>query len=336
MSNNATNEPPASREEDGRIIANPFTLYAQPQPREWETQTTYKSWKKKFRKMKHVFDQKMRESDQLFQEEIKAKETMQRLQQSNDRLLDMLLDLNESVNIPLEHRYNLGLLQAPDVLDVPELDAHEPGYSSADSPAPIKNFHSLLQIPHTALETLTPEDLPEDLVPSNPAAYLTVSQEQDYVDSLDKTLGNPVITPRGVAIGLPGPAEPEPTPNPSIQNPVSVYNWLRKHQPQVFLQDHEMSSDKAIKTGDKRGAGKRASIAAAKATPEFVDDETYAFGYDQPTSSSGRKKKEEDPGYRPKGSNSRSLKRKREGEDGGGGGGKVSRKRSTGSAFKAH
>jgi hypothetical protein len=100
----------------------------------------------------------------------------------------------------------------------------------------------------------------------------------------------------------------------NIRNPVSVYNWLRKHQPQVFLQDHEASADKMTKTGDKRGAGKRASIAAAKATPEFVDDDNYTLGADIISSAgkSGRKRRDEDAGYRPKGGANKPGKRKRE------------------------
>jgi hypothetical protein len=34
--------------------------------------------------MKHEFDQRMRESDQLYREEHKARETMQRLQEQNE------------------------------------------------------------------------------------------------------------------------------------------------------------------------------------------------------------------------------------------------------------
>src|SRR5947207_15388002 len=47
----------------------------------------------------------------------------------------------------------------------------------------------------------------------------------------------------------------------ALKNPVSVYNWLRKHQPQVFLQDNESLEKSSGKLGSLRGAGKRSSNA---------------------------------------------------------------------------
>lgn len=37
----------------------------------------------------------------------------------------------------------------------------------------------------------------------------------------------------------------------ALRNPTSVYNWLRKHHPKTFLQDHEGGDDEKDKGGDK-------------------------------------------------------------------------------------
>ncbi|KAI9663736.1 MAG: hypothetical protein M1821_007226 [Bathelium mastoideum] len=71
------------------------------------TKNHYRSWRKKYRKMKLKFDEKMKESSNLCKEEIKAKEIARRLQEQNDRMLDMLLDLNSSLQIPADTRFNV-------------------------------------------------------------------------------------------------------------------------------------------------------------------------------------------------------------------------------------
>ena len=94
----------------------------------------------------------------------------------------------------------------------------------------------------------------------------------------------------------------------ALRNPVSVYNWLRKHQPQVFLQDNEMQSEKAAKGASSR-TSKRAS-ASIKQEPELYDDDGIAV--DAGSSSRGKRKRDDDGGYRPKGGNSRPAKRKKD------------------------
>ena len=235
----------------------------------------------------------------------------------DSQLLDLLLDVNQSVHIPLEHRYELGSTSSktPDATQVPGLDTDNSPSSSHDSLSSIKRFQSLLKTPHTSLAILEADNVPEDLQSTTPPTYYTTNHEFEYLESLDKSLGVPPTVPRTLPSNSGERlADIERENDFNIRNPVSVYNWLRKHQPQVFLQDHEASADKMTKTGDKRGAGKRASIAAAKATPEFVDDDGYALGADVTNSSSknGRKRREEDSGYRPKGGANKSGKRKRE------------------------
>ena len=96
----------------------------------------------------------------------------------------------------------------------------------------------------------------------------------------------------------------------AVRNPVSVYNWLRKHQPQVFLQDNELNSEKPAKTTGSR-TSKRASV-AIKQEPELYDDDGIAI--DMGATPRGKRKRDDDGGYRPKGGNSRPAKRKKDEE----------------------
>ena len=169
-----------------------------------------------------------------------------------------------------------------------------------------------------------------------PPAYLSSSQEDEYLYVLDTALGaspstNPFTSSTRPLASL---SDREKDREHTLRNPVSVYNWLRRYQPQVFLQDNEGIPEK---TGAKssRGAGKRASAAAAKNMAEpppldFNDNNNNSMTPHRsiadpaapPTGSSatkgGKRKRDEDGGYRPKGGSggSRPAKRKREGDSG--------------------
>lgn len=45
---------------------------------------TYRSWKKKWRKLRVIFDEKMREAETLFEQERKAKEIIKRIAIENE------------------------------------------------------------------------------------------------------------------------------------------------------------------------------------------------------------------------------------------------------------
>lgn len=53
----------------------------------------YKSWKKKYRKMRIVFDQKMHECEELHKQEAKAASTVKRLAIENEYVCKTFLDL---------------------------------------------------------------------------------------------------------------------------------------------------------------------------------------------------------------------------------------------------
>ena len=149
--------------------------------------------------------------------------------------------------------------------------------------------------PLVSPDLLTSLEAPEGL--PAPISYITLDQMDDYIYDIDASLGT-------------APPPPPHTHSPTAQdlqlrNPNSVYNWLRRNEPKIFLQDGEGSEKSLGKPGALRGAGKRASI-PAPAKPdslEFVEED--GIGYDAalsgPVITKGKRKREEDDGgYHPK------------------------------------
>jgi hypothetical protein len=156
----------------------------------------------------------------------------------------------------------------------------------------------------------------QDLSEEHPVTYLSPSELDDYLSAIDTSLKLPPAPTVHVSIPRVHLSDKEL----AVRNPNSVYNWLRRHEPKIFLQDGE-GSEKSLtgKPGALRGAGKRASIPAPSRPDmvEFVEED--GIGYDASlggaggTSSKGKRKRasEEDAGYRPKGGSSKPSKKKR-------------------------
>ena len=91
----------------------------------------------------------------------------------------------------------------------------------------------------------------------------------------------------------------------ALKNPHSVYNWLRKNEPKIFLQDGEGSEKSMGKPGSLRGAGKRASMPGPSKPDSLEIVEEDGLGYD-PTigglepMKGGKRKRDDDGGYHPK------------------------------------
>ncbi|PWW75195.1 hypothetical protein C7212DRAFT_358484 [Tuber magnatum] len=68
----------------------------------------YKSYKKKYKKLRFEFDQVMKRSDELFKQDQIASAAIRRIQEENTRLLDLLVDLNSSSHVPKSRRFNIG------------------------------------------------------------------------------------------------------------------------------------------------------------------------------------------------------------------------------------
>lgn len=232
--------------------------------------------------------------------------------------------MNSSAQIPADKRIDLST-EAPSLSEVPALVTNaelaridlntsegqaiyneirsildERAAEKASSKPP-KSLASLLgSTPHlNAQSPLIPSDLLSSLTPLNghtePIAYLTPDAIDDYIYDIDASLG--MVPPR-------------PTQSPTqidlaLKNPHSVYNWLRQHEPKIFLQDGEGSEKSNGKPGSLRGAGKRASMPAPSKPDALEIVEEDGLGYDptisglEPTKS-GKRKRDDDGGYHPK------------------------------------
>lgn len=103
------------------------------------------------------------------------------------------------------------------------------------------------------------------------------------------------------------PSPPAPQQDLAFGNYHSPYNWLRRNQPHIFLQDGEGSEKGTGKPGALRGAGKRASIPAPSKPDslEIVEEDglSYDFNIGGASASKGKRKRDEDDnsgGYHPK------------------------------------
>jgi hypothetical protein len=195
---------------------------------------------------------------------------------------------------------------------------------------PSKSLAGMLStIPPLPLDSVPKEHI-DDFTAQTSVGYLS----QDHFDEFNTRLD--VAIERNVPVETYDPHGYPPRLSEKeleVRNPNSVYNWLREHEPQVFLQDGEEASASATsgKPGSLRGAGKRASIPAPSKPDavEFVEED--GLGYDASfsrqgsaaglgTAKSKRKRLSEDEvGYRPRGGSTRpTKKKKKEGKEEGG------------------
>ncbi|OCK74957.1 hypothetical protein K432DRAFT_437754 [Lepidopterella palustris CBS 459.81] len=324
-----------------------------------------RSWRRKYRKMRVVFEDKMNQSNNSYREEFKTAALARRLQEQNDQLLDLLVDINDAGRIPGYLRFDLRSpspsesvipsLEAdadPDPIAIHNLirEARAEMVAGLMSPEEFAKLESKLscrsldvgpkslailaaQVAHTSE---LPDPVPEDLqIGDNAPGYLTPNHEEEYLLSTDAALADSTIYDPSAHDGRPLRTTTHPLPTDkelTLRNPDSVYNWLRKHQPQVFLQDkdphHENASEKssarpaAEKHGQGRGGGKRPSAVSASTpgpkTEQDILDEEIGFIPETGTGSAkSRRNNKDDEPYRPKGGSSRPAKRKREdGESG--------------------
>ncbi|CAF3559977.1 unnamed protein product [Fusarium graminearum] len=318
----------------------------------------YKSWKKKYRKMRIVFDQKMHDGEELHKQEDKAAALVKRLaveneyaiskvqlrnfegdanNDTNSRLLDLLLDINNSPQIPPEKQVEVSLQPSSDS-KAPVLPLDEEYELRKDTPR--KRLEDLVSsVPHstysTAKESL-PQIVSELKAPEGeafPADFLSADDIDNYIYDIDMALDNgsqhlPTLAPRA----HPGNHQQS---HPHLKNPTSVTNWLRKHAPKIFLQDGEAHGDAddnegghtgGRKTRGSRGErggrastrGKRVSAAArAVAADRDVDvsmDEEPDVASTPISRGKRKRNNEDDTGYKPRGSSTRPTKKKRKSE----------------------
>jgi len=280
------------------------------------------------------------------------------------RLLDMLLEINNSPQIPSERRIDVALKPPSDARSpVLPLDRRQAANDERKDGAAKRLEQLLHDVPHSSYAATrdshpaTVADLSAPDGEAHPASFLSADDIDNYIFAVDSAMDPdgkhaalPTLAPR---------AHPNatPAPHPQIKNPTSVTNWLRKHAPKVFLQDGEHGPGADAAGGDdhadghhghgagghtggrksrggrggERGGrgsrGKRASAAARHAADreyhsrhrggdrEASADEDHDFG--STPAGRGKRKRDDDPGYRPGGSTSRPAKKKRKSEGGG-------------------
>jgi hypothetical protein len=305
--------------------------------------------------MRVRFEDAMSESNSLMTAEWRAMGTARRLQENNDQLLEMLLDFNDQTRVNPRLRYDLRNLSAADTA-VPSL---EPGpdpehikqqlqrlrddvaagtITAVEYTAKADQLHKSQAIQQTlkslaALQADVPHtsraDLPEQPIPGidlseHAPGYMSPVHEEEYLLAMDQVLAEPGFDPAlqlGRPMRLPSAHPPLSDKDLTVRNPDSVYNWLRKHQPQVFLQDKDaahpenLSEKSAPKNGNAGGKKikRESAIGGGTPGPRDHDDEDSAA----PETAKGRRKTtgDDDTAYRPKGGSSRPAKRKREDGD---------------------
>jgi hypothetical protein len=281
--------------------------------------------------------------------------------QRYSQILDLLLDINDAARIPGHLRFDLRS-PSPSESVVPSLEADtdpdpiaiqnaireareelitgqispeefariEQTLSSKSLALGPRNLSKLAaSTPHTSQP---PSRLEELQLGHNAPGYLSPNHEEEYLLAADAALQDPnIYDPQsrdGRPLRLATHAQLPNDKELSLRNPDSVYNWLRKNQPQVFLQDKdphhaenasEKSSARPGAAGHGGHRGKRPS-AVSTSTPgpkteqDALDDEIGFIPESGATVGPGKriKNKEGDEPYRPKGGSSRPPKRKRE------------------------
>ncbi|KLU86450.1 hypothetical protein MAPG_05463 [Magnaporthiopsis poae ATCC 64411] len=255
---------------------------------------SHKSFKRKYRKMRDHFDRKMRDSEELYRREQKAIDTNKRIAIEIDRLLDMLLDLNNAPQIPPDKRFDLSLPNRPkDMPDEPILPIDRPrraGVGDDDAPRPGKSFAELLEmVPHhkyAAAALLFPdvvsdleagtEGFPGAIIDpsqaSHPASFLTADDIDNYLWEVDRRVAQR-------RRDLDAPALPQlPTLAPKAL--VALQEASGNNGTAI---NGATNSRKGERGGDGRSRG-AAAAAAAAATDEAMSAASRDFALRNPTS----------------------------------------------------
>ena len=243
----------------------------------------YKSYKKKFLKLRHAFRDRMRDSNALYEDEQRAKQIARRLQEQNDQLLELLLDVNDCAKIPLHLKHDLRS-PPPSATEVPELEPDDVPASLEeiqqaeaalrearsdfesgqidpadyeDTEAAItamitkgRSLATLSKTSHSHVQDVGPELMP-DLYGDTPTGYLTPLHAEEYLSGLDTYFhvtgpDNPPVPMRVK------PNERDREREVQLRNPMSVQNWLANHRPkELMVEDDAAGAEKPAKTPRK-------------------------------------------------------------------------------------
>ncbi|KAF3396587.1 hypothetical protein DPV78_007777 [Talaromyces pinophilus] len=321
------------------------------------------SFKKKFAKLKVKFELEMRESEALVREQLRIEDVSKKLQETNDQLLEVLMEFNDSIYIPTNLRYDLSLpgemtppmtpdddddiapstytttaakaalKEARAELEAGEITADtyrrlERGVKRSTTFRPSMQYASLRQIAQHSGSVAASSasifgELDQDSTTLLNMNYMTPEHEHEYLLALDAKMGDAAADVQLKQL----PEKPtfaDREREAILQNPNSVYNWLRRNTPYVFLQDNEVASEKSsqVQTQPQRStaatarSSKRSSLAASKAAKEAKEEDMYdedgiALDVPAPSATKAKRKRDEDTGYRPKGGRSGGSKKKK-------------------------
>ncbi|KAL5334184.1 IEC3 subunit of the Ino80 complex, chromatin re-modelling-domain-containing protein [Aspergillus crustosus] len=310
------------------------------------TKQSYKSFKKKFAKLKIKFELRMKESESLIREQLRIEDISKRIQEQNDQLLEVLLEFNETVHIAPSLRYDLNVPGDENIL--PSLDTELPpsyndpiiatsilrnakadlvcgritvdeyrrledGVKRGRAFAPRLEYVDLTTVPHSTPPSTGQETANvTGYATLNPSlGYLTPEHETEYCLAADARLGD-----MSAALQLSRvperPSLVEREREHALRSPVSVHHWLRKNHPNIFLQDNENASEKSASRPSNLRASKRSAPASRK--DDDTHDEDGVMVDSAPTSggSKSKRKRDEETTPKPKASNSRSNRKKKD------------------------
>ncbi|PKX91604.1 uncharacterized protein P174DRAFT_443574 [Aspergillus novofumigatus IBT 16806] len=326
----------SQEDEDSRSVAESLPDESTSAP----AKQSYRSFKKKYAKLKVKFELGMKESESLIREELRIEDLSKRIQEQNDQLLEVLLEFNESLHVPADQRFDISAPGDSSFLPTPErspmyvdtatakstlkdakaqmaagsmtLEAYrtlEDDIKRGNAFAPHMHYTALQKVPHTSVPSVK-QDSSTDISLEEKLGYLTPEHETEYYLSMDAKLGD-----EAAALELSRipekPSFAERERELALRNPVSVYNWLRRNQPHIFLQDHENASEKSGSRPTNARASKRATQ-PRKEEEAYDEDGVLMDTGPTPGSTKGKRKRDDDTGYRPKGGSSRPSKKKKD------------------------
>ncbi|TKA83963.1 hypothetical protein B0A55_00234 [Friedmanniomyces simplex] len=251
----------------GKSLENlPGNPYAAPPAEAPDRSQPYKSWRKKYRKMRAHFDGVLEENKRLFKEEHKLESLAKRLREELDGLLDVCLDLNENPSLPPDLRFNIRppprhppvVYVPPDITpeqandmfmayklavqqgSLPPVDLQiirnevEQRLAAQDA----QSLDNLIASMPSRPVAGGPDSLPDDLKVEDPPGYFTSEQEAEHLLKLDARLGSEILGHNRRASDQQIPSEDkhfaemtrrELERHVELLNPQSQHNWLKAH-----------------------------------------------------------------------------------------------------------
>ncbi|KAL2886682.1 hypothetical protein HOO65_060512 [Ceratocystis lukuohia] len=149
------------------------------------------------------FDNASRDNREIYKNEMFAQSIINRISVENDRLLEILLSINETPQIPANKRFDLSLDLPDDVnTPVPDIDLTPEDEKLMYGKALKQLDRSIIRANYEATKRDSPETV-QDLVPAegktHPPTFLTMDDINAYIYDIDQRLGieskPPIVAP---------------------------------------------------------------------------------------------------------------------------------------------